>query len=328
MKSPFKNTTPEGGKEKVRLNRRVATFLACLALSVLFWLLMNLSKEYTIVVSYPAEYVNTPTDKVISNLLPNNIDLEIRARGFFLLAHKLKEAQVVNIDLGDSRPSSIKNYYYLLTNQRMNKITEQFSSRIRVLRVIPDTIFLNFNKKITKRVPVKANLTLSIDNQYQQSDSVKLVPAFVDISGAADVIAKVNYIETVPVSLKNVNASRNVALDLVNNTATGEVELGIKQVKAMISVKKYTEASIDLPVEAINLPAGYSLKAFPDKVTVKYNVAFDNYGKINALQFRAVIDYKKAEPNSNKLKIVLEKYPAEIRSVRLFPEKAEYIIKK
>ena len=83
MKSPFKNTASEDGKEKVRLNRRVATFLACLALSVLFWLLMNLSKEYTIVVSYPAEYVNIPTDKVISNLLPNNIDLEIKARGFF-----------------------------------------------------------------------------------------------------------------------------------------------------------------------------------------------------------------------------------------------------
>ena len=328
MKSPFQNTASEDGKEKVRLNRRVATFLACLMLSVLFWLLMNLSKEYTIVVSYPAEYVNTPTDKVISNLLPNNIDLEIRARGFFLLAHKLREAQTVNIDLNDSRPSNVKNYYYLLTNLRMNKITEQFSSRIRVVRVLPDTIFLNFNKKITKRVPVKANLTLSLDNQYQQSDSLKLVPAFVDISGAADVIAKVEFIETLPVSLKNVNASRNVALDLVNTTEAGEVELSSKQVKAMISVKKYTEASIDLPVEAINLPPGYSLKAFPDKVTVKYNVAFDNYGKINALQFRAVIDYKKAEPNSNKLKIVLEKYPAEIRSVRLFPEKAEYIIKK
>jgi len=327
LKSPFiKNT--DTGKEKVRLNRRVATFIACLALSVLFWLLMNLSKDYTIIVSYPVEYVNTPQDKVISNLLPSTVDLEIRARGFFLLAYKFREAQTVYIDLNDSKPSSQKNYFYLLTNQRMGKITEQFSSRIHILRVIPDTIFLNFNKRAVKRVPVKANITLSMDNQYQQSDSIRLIPDYIDVSGAADVIRKIDHVETAPVSLKDINASRTVTLDLVNTSGLGDVDYSVKQIKALISVKKYTEGSIDLPVEAVNLPAGYSLKAFPDKVTVKYNVAFDNYEKINALQFRAVIDYKKAEPNSNKLKITLEKFPAEVRSIKLSPEKVEYILKK
>jgi len=328
VRIPFLKTVRGPAKEKVRLNRRVATFLACVALSVLFWLMMNLSKDYTIVVSYPVEYVNTPQDKVISNQLPQTIDIEIRARGFFLLAYTFREAQTVLIDLDDSKPSVIKNYYYLLTNQRMNKITEQFSSRIRIQRVIPDTIFLNFNKKITKRVPVKANITMTTDNQYQQSEPIRLQPDYVNVSGAADVVDKVDFIETAPVSLKNVNASRSVSLDLITNTELGEIELSPKQIKALISVKKYTEGSIDLPVEAINLPSGYSLKAFPDKVTVKYNVAFDNYGKINALQFRAVIDYKKAEPNSNKLKVVLEKFPAEVRSIKLFPEKVEYILKK
>jgi hypothetical protein len=61
---------------------------------------------------------------------------------------------------------------------------------------------------------------------------------------------------------------------------------------------------------------------------VKYNVAFDSYDKISADQFRAIIDYKKAEPNSNKLKIILEKHPQEIRAIKLNPEKVEYILKK
>jgi hypothetical protein len=61
---------------------------------------------------------------------------------------------------------------------------------------------------------------------------------------------------------------------------------------------------------------------------VKYNVAFDNYEKINSSMFRAIVDYKKIEPGSNKLKVQLVKYPQEIKAVKINPEKVEYIIKK
>lgn len=328
MQSPFIKNKEGAGKEKIRLNRKVATFLACLALSVLFWLMMALSKDYTIVLSYPVEYVNAPKDKVISNLLPRSIDMEIKARGFYLLAHKFKDPQTVFVDLSDNKALSTKNYYYILTNEKMNKIAEQFSSRINIVRIIPDSIFLNFNKKITKRVPVVANIKMSFNNQFQLSDSVLLEPAFVEVSGAVEVLAKLNKVETSPIVLKDIEQSKMVELDLLRNTPLGEVDINVKKVKALINVKKYTEAVIELPIEPINLPSGYSLKAFPDKVTVKYNVAFDNYGKMNSSLFRAVIDYKKAEPNSNKLKIVLEKFPTEIRSVKLDPEKVEYILKK
>jgi YbbR domain-containing protein len=328
LKSPFiKNIETSGKKEKNRLNRKVVTFLCCIFISVLFWLLMALSKEYTITLSYPAEYVNPPKDKVVSNDLPEKINIDIRSKGFFLLAYKFKEAQKVYVDLKDSRSLS-KNNYYLLSNSQINKITEQFSSRIKIINISPDTIFLNFNKKITKLVPVRSNLSITLDNLYRLTDSVKLVPGFIAISGAADVINKIDHVETSPVNLKDVNKKEEINLTIVNPSRKGEIQMSAPNVKAVVNVKKYTEATIELPIEAINLPIGYTLKSFPDKVTVKYNVAFDSYDKIDAAQFHAVIDYKKADPNSNKLKIILDKYPEEIQSVKLNPEKVEYILKK
>lgn len=329
MRSPFiKHIDGGGGKEKIRLNRRVATFLCCLLISILFWLLMTLSKEYTITVVYPVSYTNVPKDKVIANNLPSVINIEIRSKGFFLLAYKFRDPQKVYVDLNESRPLPTKNHFYLLMNMQIGQLTEQFSNRISIQRIIPDTVFLNFNKKITKRVPVKANLTLTMDSRYQQSDSVKLIPEFVEISGAADVIGKIDHVETVPVSIKNVDKQQSITLIIANDSAKGDIEFSTTKIKAVVNVTKYTEASIELPIEAINLPAGYSLKSFPDRVSVRYNVAFDNYEKINAQQFRAVIDYKKAEPGSNKLRIVLEKFPDDIRSIKLNPEKVEYILKK
>ncbi|MDF2438966.1 MAG: uncharacterized protein K0Q95_3342 [Bacteroidota bacterium] len=329
MRSPFiKTFEQDAGKEKIRLNKRVATFLCCVFISMLFWLLMTLSKEYVITVIYPVNYVNAPADKVVANNLPTSMSLEVKSKGFFLLAYKFHDPQTVHIDLNESKSLGEKNHYYLLTNSQVNKITHQFSSRVAIQRVIPDTIYLNYNKKIKKRVPVRANLSIDIDTRYQLSDSLQLNPSFVEVSGAADVISKIDHVETLPMSLKNVDKPQTIILRLKNDSVKGDVEMSVSEIKAFVNVKKFTEASIELPIEAINLPSGYSLKSFPDKVSVKYNVAFDNYEKINAQQFRAVIDYKKADPGSNKLKIYLEKYPIDIRSVKLSPEKVEYILKK
>jgi YbbR domain-containing protein len=328
LQSPFIRNKESGKKrEKIRLNRRVATFVVCVGISILFWFMMELSKEYTIALSYPVSYINGPKDKVVSNNLPSIITIEIHSKGFFLMAYKFKKAQLVSIDLNDIHPMQTKNNFYLLTNSRLNKITEQFSSEVQVLRIVPDTIFLNFNKKITKEVPVKAMISLELASQFQLEDSIRIEPAEIEIAGAADAISQIDHVETVPATIKSVNGSKTIQLNLAKLHQAG-VEMSVASVHAVINVKKYTEGNLELPVEAINLPAGYSLKSFPDKVQVRYNVTFEDYDKINASMFRAVIDYKKMEQGSNKLKVQLEKVPEEVRSVRLNPEKVEFIIRK
>ncbi len=316
-------------KENIHLNRRVITFLICVLISVFFWLMMSLSKEYNISVSFPVKYVNIPEDKVLSNQLPPFIDIDIKASGFNLLIYKFKQhRETILIDINDSKSLSYKNHYYLFTGSRIDKITAQFNNQIKILKISPDTIFLNFNKKVSKTVPVKANLHVNFDNHYQQTDSIQLTPSSITISGAADVINKINQVETVPVNLRNITKTISLDLAILKTPELKLVDLSQSKVHAIVNVEKYTEASVELLIEVENLPAGYSLKIFPDKVSVKYNVAFDDYEKINALQFSAVVDYAKIEQGNNKLKIQLIKYPSEIRSIKLSTEKVEYIIRK
>lgn len=317
------------GKNGIHLNKRVVTFLFCLLVSAFFWAMMSLSKEYNAELNFPVKYINLPSNKVIANHLPETIDIEIKANGFNLLIYKLKQKkETVFIDIKDSRPLSIRNHYYLITNSRIDKITRQFNNDIKILKISPDTIFLNFNKKVSKRVPVRANLKIDFDNQYQQTDTIKLNPAFINISGATDIINKINYVETEPLNLKNISDSLILKLNILKTPDLQSVDFSQLSVQAKVNVTKYTEASIELPIEIENLPKGYDLKLFPDKVSIKYNVAFRNYENISALQFQAVVDYKKIETGSNKLKIQLLKYPSDIRTIKLNPEKVEYIIRK
>ena len=316
-------------KTGFRLNRRVITFLFCVVISAFFWLMLSLAKEYAITFCFPVSYTNLPPDKVIINTLPSNIDVEINASGFNILLYKLKHTkETLSIDLKDIKPHSLKNRYYITTNSRIEKFTNQLDNEIHVLKVFPDTIHLNFNKKVSRKVPVKVNLTLDFDNHYQQADSIKIIPRYITISGAAEEVAKIKSVETVALSLKDVTDSLALDMAILKTPQLKLIDLSQPKVKVFVGVTKFTEGSVELLVEVANLPRNYSLKVFPDKVTVKYNVAFKNYEKINPIQFKAVVDYQKIEQGNTKLKVQLVKFPSEIRSIKLSPEKVEYIIRK
>ena len=320
-------TNTDTRRRPIHLNRRVMTFLICLCISVFFWLLMTLSKEYSMTVRFPVEYINMPVDKVISNALPEAIDIEIRAKGFDLLAYKFRKThQTVDVDMKDARSMNYKNVYFLLSNSRIDKMRMQFSKEIHIVKINPDTIFINFNRKVSKKVPVKYNVSLFFNKQFNLTDSVTIQPQYVTISADKEVISKIDTVETQLVTIKDLSNSTTVKLPLVRSPK--HVELSHSFVNATINVTKYTEASLELPVEVENLPPGYSFKAFPDKVIVKFNVAFKNYEKMNAQSFRAVVDYNKIDKESNKLKVQLAKVPTGVRNVKLVTEKVEYIISK
>ncbi len=316
-------------KESVRLNKRVITFLICVLIATFFWLMMSFSKEYTMSFRFPVKYINFPTDNVIANHLPENIEIEIKSNGFNILGYKFKQAkEVVSVDIKDAKPLSEKNHFYLLTNARIDKFTAQFSNAVKIQKIYPDTIFLNFNKKITKSVPVKPRLNISFLPQYQLTDSVKLNPAFVSISGAADVIDKIKFVETEPMDLKNISNVVSVKLTILQTQQLKLVDVSQSTVEATVDVKKFTEGNILLPIYAENLPMGYNLKTFPDKVLVKFNIAFDDYEKINETMFKAIVDYNKIELGNSHLKVQLVKFPNTIHSVKINPEKVEFIIRK
>ncbi len=329
MKSIFSKSNKSNLKDTARSNRRAITFIFCLLISIFIWLLMSLSKEYTIAVSFPVKYTNLPHDRLIVNRLPEAIDIEIKSTGFNLLFYKLKQhRETVLLDIKDAQPTFTKNNYFINCNKRLDKITGQFSDAIKVVHIKPDTVFINYNKKITKTVPVRANLKLDFEQQYQQTDSVVLEPQFVEVSGTAEDLAKILFVETAPLNLEKINKNIALKLNLLKPKNMKQVEYSFNNVMIKLKVTKFTEAEVDLPIEVEHLPNGLNLKTFPDKVSVKYQVAYDDYGKINPSDFKIAVDYLKIENGSNKLKVQVIQSPPQVRAIKLGNEKVEFIIRK
>ena len=310
-----------------RLNGKFVTFLICLFLSVFFWFITIFSKEYTTSVNFPVVYLNVPKTKVMMNRLPSTIDVDVTAGGFTILYYKLTNGIPIRIDVKEAKPFPGNEQYYIAVGSKIEKMGRQFGNNIRFIRVSPDTLFIDYRKRVIKSVPVKLNLDVTYEKEYELNDSIRANPTYITLSGPEEIISKVKYVETEKTKLADVDGEvqENIALKLPYDTSI--VNFSATEVNVTIRVTKYTEGTLELPVEVENLPKGSKIKLFPAKVTVKYSVPFEDFEKVDASSFRIKVEYVK-KLFGKKLKVEIVKKPANVRSVRISPEKVEFIIHK
>lgn len=312
----------------VRLNRKPTTFLVCLLLSIFFWCVTTFSKDYNSIVTMPVKYTNLPKSKVVVNNLPENVEIEITATGFTILYYKLLNRAIpLKVDLKDAQAAKGESNYFIVVNSKLDKKSKQFSDKIRIQKVIPDTIFIDYSKKVSKTIPVKLNANITYDKDYQLKGQVKLSPPTITISGPEEMVKKIKFAETELLQLEDVDSEvkKDVKLLLAEDTTLLKLSKAI--IKLTVPVVKFTETSLEIPVQVDNLPKGYSLKIFPDKVSARFIISFDELDKVDASMFRAKVDYSK-KTNSKKLRVEVVKKPSNIKSLKIVPEKVEFIVRK
>lgn len=148
----LKKVTAPLQKKSVKMNRRLFTFLVCICISAFFWLMLNLSRQYNITRTYPLKYVNMPLKKKLSEELPSKAEFNIKASGFKLLLFNIrnrKDSIVINFE--ESKHSKKNKKFYLLLNDKREKLASQLGSNVSILKVEPDTINFVFNIKTSKK---------------------------------------------------------------------------------------------------------------------------------------------------------------------------------
>jgi len=72
-------------KKRLKTNLKLRVFFVFFSLSVVLWLLINLSKSYTSDVEFDVKYINLPTDKVLQSTPIDKLDASVVSTGFNLL---------------------------------------------------------------------------------------------------------------------------------------------------------------------------------------------------------------------------------------------------
>ena len=310
------------------LNRRVFSFLACLFLASLAWFLHALSKEYTVTLRIPVVFSNLPEKRLIAVDLPDSLTVKVKGSGFTFFANQWTNS-IGPLELDASRARNVgSGDFAFAKNIHSDSFASSLGQGLQIIKIIPDTVIISFEGRAEKLVPVRAHVTVQCAPSFRLGDSVTTNPQTVEVSGPEALVKKITYVETENKTYFNLDKAVNEKIKLVLPSEFSQVTIIPSAVNVNLPVGKYTEGRFKIPVEPINVPSDIVVKPFPDKVDVVFLVAVENYSSIRPDMFRVVLDYSKAIPGNNSLRVEFARQPLNILNLHAEPQPVEYIIQK
>lgn len=306
--------------------RNYKVFLVFVMISTIFWLLIKFSKEYTTLVSFSVIYDSVPSDMVWGAIPENSLQISTTASGFQHLVYAFG-GKKIHLDMSEIR-SSGNDQYFLLPEEQISSIIRQFPSNLELIYRSPDSIFFDLSKKISKKIPVILNDSLTLAPSYQFVETVSVRPDSILISGPASLVSKIEKIETELFVKENIrkNNTEVVRLKPLN---IDKVESSVNMVNVSLRVEQFTQSKMDVPINIRNVPSGYLLKIFPDNITVTFNIGLSDFESINQSSFRVIADYNHIkEGNSQFIPLDLKLLNDKIELVKFGPSEVEFLLRK
>lgn len=318
-------------REKVKFNRQLLIYLLFLVLSIIFWYLNALSKEYTTVINYPIKYEDFPKGKVLVSDLPEELQIKVKGFGFTILRSKLTSyldpiILPINIFRLDIQRKDNQYIFYLLSRYTKEWIGNQLGSEIQLVSVLPDTLFFKFTDVVDKKLPVQLVSKLDFAKQFMLNGKIIIHPDSIIVSGPQVMIDTLKVISTNELYVKGIKDTITKEIGLF---PISKISFDTKNVSVTIPAVKYTEMVLNIPIESVNVPDSLKLKTFPAFISLSCWVSLSDYDKMTPFMFRASVDYKILKNNpSNKVKINLTKIPTMVNNITYHPKSVEFIIEK
>lgn len=310
----------------MKLKKKVPkTFISFLLASILIWLLITLSKEYTIAIHFPISYVQIAQNKLLQDIPTKELEIVLKANGFKILKTRFYTKE---IEISASRLLKKSGaIHFLLVKPQKQQIQKQLPSGIVLQEILKDTLFLNVESLVTKKLALKPNLKIKYHVGYDLSEKMKVVPDSILVSGPENYISSVTSIDLLEISLEDVK------MDFMEK-ATIKIPEGIKNLKfdakeITISgkIEKFTEGRFEVQYQIINVPDGLIINTLSKKIQVTFIVGLSNFNKLSENSFQIVCDYGiSKESNLGYLIPKLVHKPSEIKSYKMIPNKIDFLI--
>ncbi len=237
-----------------------------------------MSNEYDTVIRMPLRFTNVPANKVVTFVSDSSLQVEVVERGsnLFRMLY-LNEPEPVTISLRFT-PFYQKDGYFsgiITPSLLINEIEREQSLLGKIISVSPDTIYLRLEAEKVSKVPVRATFDLQFEKQYMSIGQPDYEPDCVTVRGPGRLIENLDSASLGTISLKHLKDPTTVFKTFEADSNLPSLSFEPPMVKVSIPVTKFTEASLEVPIEIIN-PNNLKIKAFPEKIKITYTVSLDN----------------------------------------------------
>ncbi|TWR29465.1 YbbR-like domain-containing protein [Mucilaginibacter pallidiroseus] len=304
--------------------RRLSAFITCLVVAVLAWLFTALGNPYKYTVKQVVTYKNAPKKRAFHALQSDTVDATVQGTGWQMLFSRINNDHLpIVVDL-----HTLETRDYVVLSAQLKQINLKKQVNREIITINPDTLFFDFSNRTVKRVPVKLVSVIKYQKQFAQSGNVVLQPAYVTVSGPADVIQGIKYWQTDSVKLSDINESYSSRVSL-KPSPEGNLDIKPKSVRVNIPIDEFTEKTMSISVKLINNRHYYDVKVFPQKVKITFTTSLTDYGDINEDDFEVVADLDNWKQNGySVLPVKVTHAPSFSKIVKIEPQVVDFIVKK
>ena len=253
--------------------REWTVFVLSVLLAFLVWFLVNLSQQYTGVISVPVVaqcnldgYGTESSNTVL-------VSARCRAEGFRLVrefSRRDRQAVKVKFNKSDLRRMG-PGVFCVIGGAKNSYINQFFGDDAQLEAFITDTLRFVFPVENHKKVPVDVPLSVSCRSQFMQSGPFRVMPDSITVYGSEEKLEAVERVTTGRLFLSDIASSQHGLLKL---NPIKDVRLSADEVSYELPVSRYVELTANVNLEVWNVPAGSSLQVYPPTAQVYLRCAF------------------------------------------------------
>lgn len=305
-------------------NKQFLIFLFFLMLSTAFWLFQTLNETYEQDFSIPVKLKNVPENVVITTELPKTVQLRLRDKGVALLNYSYgKDFSPVVIDYNNYANSN--GHVRILSGDVLKQVVSSLAPGTQVVSLRPDTLEFFYNFGLRKRVPVRVQGDIRTGHIYHLSD-IRLSQDSVTVYASKSLLDTITGAYLRPIHLRNMTDTTVIT---TNIQPIKGAKFEPSEITISLFVDRLVEKTVSVPIQWVNFPATKTLRTFPSKVNVTFQVGMGMYRQITADNFVLVVNYEELLENTgNTCRISLKTIPPGVSHVRISPQEVEYVIEE
>ncbi|MEE3034849.1 MAG: hypothetical protein VX325_03260 [Bacteroidota bacterium] len=292
-------------------------------ISLFLWTFTKLSNEQTAKVTFPVKFTETPDLIIIEDSAETKISLTLTSSGLDLFLYSFKKYIKLNL----SSASFNKGTGVIDLYKQKFQVQKQLYEGTIINDIDPLLIEFDYSTLGRKKVEVVPDINLSFLSGYDKFNDLKIKPDSIFISGPLSIIDTLKKIPTVSIKYENINKDVNdyVKLFQINPLLKYQTEF----VNIDFSVKKFTEKSLIVPINIINLPDSLSIRLFPQVVEVSFSIPLEKAELINSNNFSFTCDYLSSDFGKKDILIIdLVDKPKTANRVKWEPKYVNYLIRE
>lgn len=304
--------------------KKINIFLLFVLLAFIILLLTKLSRDYTNTVTFNITSKNVSEESVILKDPSHKLKVTLSTYGFKWLKYYFLTP---NLEIDFANDVTKTDSVYIWSSAKgFPTINNQFDKTETIISINPDTLRFKYDKNTVKLVPVRANITINYSPGFNALEEKIIEPDSIKIIGPSSLLDNIAFLTTKAFNAENVRGPISETLVLDTDSIDKAINITTKEVKLKYNVEKFTEGTLSIPIELINVPNSIRLTHFPKTINVYYFTSLKAFKNIKKNDFKVVCDYKELLNNNAYLTPKLIKEPKGVKRVRLQQQNVEFII--